>query len=104
MRFEPLENSIFSTDLYGKQTCRIFCVSYLFECNENLLLNSYFHEISVQGKPVAISNFLLIYTGCKPVANIMYSADLHVSQTCCKFYICIGFTREANLLQILCLH
>jgi hypothetical protein len=58
LSYEPVENSIFSIDLYGrKQTSRIFCVSYLFECNANLLLNSYFYSISTQGKPVANFKF-----------------------------------------------
>ena len=44
LSFEPVEISNFSTDLYSrKQTCRIFCVSYLFECNANVLINSYFY-------------------------------------------------------------
>ena len=34
----------------------------------------------------------------KPVANFIFALDLHAS------YICIGLTREANLLQILYSH
>ena len=51
-----------------------------------------------------ISCILPICTRGKPVANFIFALGLHASQTCCKFNICIGFTRESNLLQILYLH
>jgi hypothetical protein len=86
---------------YGTQTCCIFCVSYLFECNAN----SYFHSISTQGKPVANFKFSTNLHGMQTYCKYhVFCRFAHASQTCCKCYICIGFTRESDLLQILHLH
>ena len=93
------------------------CVAYFefptcLNAMQILLLNSYFYQISTQGKPVAMqtyckyhafcrfvrkSNLLQIlclhqvYTRGKTVANFIFALDLHARQNCCKCHTCQRF-------------